>query len=148
MEDLSLHILDIAENAIRAEATVITIMIKEDEEKDELILKIKDNGKGMDKETLKKVTDPFYTTKKGKKAGLGISLISLAAEQTGGSIELESEPGVGTELIATFKPSHLDMKPMGDILLTVATLVSGNPSVRFIFDFKKGEKEYHFDSQQ
>ncbi|MBN2542676.1 ATP-binding protein [bacterium] len=145
MEDLSLHILDIAENAIRAKANLIIIEI---EENDELVLRIKDNGEGMDAETLKMVTDPFYTTKEGKKAGLGVSLISMAAEQAGGTFQIESEPGVGTELIATFKTDHPDIKPMGDILSTLEALVIANPSIRFIFHYKKGEEIYSFDSRE
>lgn len=146
MEDLSLHILDIAENAIRAEAKKIVIEIVEDKSKDRLTVCIKDDGKGMDEDTVKKVLDPFFTTQEGKRTGLGLSLLSQAARQTGGDIRVESEKGKGTIIQAVFKKSHPDMKPMGDILQTMKTLVIGSPAIQFIYDYKKGDQEYHFDS--
>lgn len=146
MQDLSLHILDIAENAIRAKAKKIIIEIVEDDSQDQLILCIRDNGEGMDEEKAKKARDPFFTTKTGKKVGLGLALLSQAAQETGGYIKIESEQGKGTKVTASFKLSHPDMKPTGDILETIVTLVAGNPSIQFIYDYKKGDYNYHFDS--
>ncbi len=148
MEDLSLHILDIAENAIRAESQTIEIKILEDEIKDQVTIIIKDDGKGMDKETVKKVFDPFFTTKNGKKVGLGVSLLYQAARQAGGDLTIDSKKGEGTKIKALFKLSHPDMKPMGNILETMATLITGNPTIRFIYDYKKGNDTFHFDSQK
>ncbi len=146
MEDLSLHILDIAENAIRAKAKKIIIEVLEDESKDQLTICIKDDGKGMDKQTVKKVLDPFFTTKSGKRVGLGLALLSQAAQQTGGDLKIDSEQGKGTKITAIFKVSHPDMKPMGNILETMAALIAGNPSIGFIYDYKKGDHNFHFDS--
>ena len=148
MEDLSLHILDIAENAIRAKPKKIEIEILEDEIKDELIIIIKDNGRGMDEKTVKKVLDPFFTTKNGKKVGLGLSLLSQAAQQAGGNLKIDSKQGKGTKITAIFKLSHPDMKPMGNILETMAALITGNPTIRFIYDYKKGDYNFHFDSDK
>lgn len=146
MEDLSLHILDIAENAIRAQASKIEIEILEDVSKDQLAVTIKDNGIGMDEETAKKAVDPFFTTKDGKKTGLGISLLAHAAQQAGGKLKIESKKGIGTQVAATFKLSHADMQPIGNIAGTIAALVAGNPKVQFIYNYKKGEHKYYFDS--
>jgi len=146
MEDLSLHILDIAENAMRAGGKRLVIEIIENEGDDRLTIRIEDDGRGMDAQTLKEATNPFFTTKGGKKVGLGLSLFAQAARQTGGELTIESSEGVGTEVIAVFRPSHPDMKPIGDIAETMAILIAGNPAVRFVFDHKTAESHYHFDS--
>ena len=146
MENLSLHILDIAENSIRAGAKKIEVQITEDTEKDLLKVCICDDGKGMDKQEIDNVRDPFYTTKGGKKFGLGLSLLSQASQQTEGIMTIQSEMGHGTKVIATFKPSHPDMKPMGEIFETLAVLITGHPEIRFIYDYKKGTITQHFDS--
>jgi signal transduction histidine kinase len=146
MQDLSLHILDIVENAIRAGGKKIVIETLEDTSRDQLTVRIQDDGRGMDKETAKKAMDPFFTTKDGRKVGLGLGLLSQAAEQTGGYLTIESEQGAGTKVTAVFNQSHPDMKPMGDILATFAALITGNPSVRFIYDCKMGDYNFRFDS--
>ncbi len=146
MEDLSLHILDIAENAIRAEAKTVKIEIIEDESADQLTVCIDDDGKGMDKETVDRVLDPFFTTKSGKRTGLGLALLSQAAQQTGGDLRVDSKPGRGTTITVIFQFSHPDMKPMGDILQTMATLITADSAIRFIYDHKKGDESLYFDS--
>lgn len=147
MQDLSLHILDIAQNSVRAEAKNISIEITEDEEKDMLILSMQDDGKGMDRDTLNKAGDPFFTTKDAKKFGLGLSLLGQAAKEAGGGLKISSEKGKGTKVYVTFRLSHPDAKPKGDILGTLANLVAAYPSIRFIYDYKKGKEVYHFDTQ-
>ena len=148
MQDLSLHILDVAENAVRADAKTICIGIIEDIEKDQLILRIDDDGKGMDGETTDKALDPFYTTKSGKQVGLGLSLLRQAAEQTGGTLSVVSKPGEGTRITAVFTLSHPDMKPTGNINKTLVTLIAGYPSLRLIYDYRQGDEIIHFDSLQ
>ena len=103
MQDLSLHILDIAENATKAGGKTIIIKIIEDKIKDTLNLSIEDDGNGMDKETVDKVMDPFFTTKNSKKIGLGLSLLAQAAQQTGGELKIDSEQGKGTKVTAVFQ---------------------------------------------
>ncbi len=146
MQDLSLHILDVAQNAIRANAGKIEIEVLEDPIKDQLILTIKDNGIGMDEETAKKAVDPFFTTKGGKKTGLGLALLAQSAQQAGGNLEIKSERGIGTRIRAVFKLSHADMKPMGNIAETLAALVAADSKVQIIYNYKKGDYTYYFDS--
>ena len=107
MDQLSLHILDIAQNSIRAEATIIQIDITEDEKNDRYSIEVTDNGCGMDETTLNQVSDPFFTTRTTRKVGLGISLFKQNAEQTGGFLTIESTPGCGCKLKAVFGLKHL-----------------------------------------
>ena len=145
---MSLHILDIAENALRANAKKIIIEIQEDTKKDLLTICIKDDGMGMDKKAVKKSLDPFFTTKYRKRIGLGLALLSQAAQQAGGYLEIESKKGKGTRVKAVFKLSHPDMKPMGNIIETMTTLIAGSPTTRFIYDYKKGDYNFHFDTEK
>ena len=146
MEDLSLHILDIAENAVRAGGKKIMIELLEDQSNDRLTLSIEDDGSGMDKETVNNALDPFFTTKDSKEVGLGLALLSQAARQAGGELKIDSEMARGTKVTATFQLSHPDMKPIGDVFATMAVLVAGNPSIQFVLDYKEGDYSYHFDS--
>ncbi|MHC4478596.1 MAG: ATP-binding protein [Planctomycetota bacterium] len=148
MEDLSLHILDIAENSISASAKTVEIRIDEDQAKDLLTIEIKDDGKGMDKATLDKVLDPFFTTRKTRKVGLGLSLLAQAARESEGEIELDSQPGSGTTVKASFSFGHPDRKPVGDIQQTIRTLVAGYPGVDFLYEHKKNGTTYRFDTRQ
>lgn len=133
MKELSLHILDIVQNSIRAEATEIGIEIEENPESDEYSITIRDNGFGMDTDTLKKVNDPFYTSRTTRKVGLGISLFKQNAEQTGGKLILESELGKGTVLKAVFVLSSIDRPPLGDMAGTLSILIGANPDLNFTY---------------
>jgi len=148
MEDLSLHILDIAENSISASAKRIEIRINENQAKDLLTIEIKDDGKGMDEQTLQKVLDPFFTTRKTRKVGLGLSLLAQAARESDGKIELSSAPGKGTTVKAVFCLSHLDCKPIGDIHETIRTLLAGHPGIDFLYEHKKNNSLYCFDTRE
>jgi signal transduction histidine kinase len=148
MEDLSLHILDIAENSITASAKRIEIRIEEDQAKDLLTIEIKDDGKGMDKQVLKKVLDPFFTTRTTRRVGLGLSLLAQAARETDGNLELDSRNGEGTTVRASFRLSHPDRKPIGDILETIRTLVIGHPEIDFMYEHKKNDSIYRFDTRK
>lgn len=149
MQDISLHILDVAENALRARARQVHLSVIDDPEKDRFTVCIRDDGKGMTGEEKRRATDPFYTTKSGKRVGLGLSLLAQAAEQTGGCFSINSSPDGGTEIRAQFVPSHPDMKPMGDIQETLETLIVANPDVRFTYRYRDGAgAEQVFDSQQ
>ncbi|MBN2038946.1 MAG: ATP-binding protein [Spirochaetes bacterium] len=133
MEDLSLHILDVAENATTAGATLIEINITEDRKNDILSLSIKDNGHGMDREMTGKIRDPFVTTRSTRRVGLGISLLEQSAIEAEGNLMIESEPGRGTEITATFRNTHIDRKPLGDIASTIITLIVGNPEIDIVY---------------
>ena len=148
MEDLSLHILDIVENAVRAGGNNIKVNITEDRNADTMTVTIEDDGKGMDRQTLEKATDPFFTTTEGRHIGLGLSLLAQAAQQTGGSLEIDSKLAKGTKVSAVFNAGHPDMKPIGNLLDTISALTAANPRTRFVFDCKKGDYEYHFDSSK
>jgi len=147
MEDLSLHILDIAENSISGSAKTIEIRIDEDRTKDLLTIEIKDDGKGMDGQTLQKALDPFFTTRTTRRVGLGLPLLAQSARESGGEIELHSEPGRGTIVKATFVHSHVDRRPMGDIDETIRTLVAGHPEIEFLYEHKTNGSIYHFDTR-
>jgi signal transduction histidine kinase len=148
MEDLSLHILDIAENSIAAAAKTIEIIIDEDREKDLLTIEIKDDGKGMDQKALRKALDPFFTTRKTRRVGLGLSFLAQAAEESGGKIELKSIPNKGTTTRATFRLSHPDCKPMGDINETMRTLIISHPEINFVFEHHRDNSIYRFDTRE
>ena len=146
MEDISLHILDIVENSIRAEANKIKIRIREDEEKDLLSIEIKDNGRGIDKETLDTLFDPFTTTKTTSRVGLGLPLLAESARQSGGDIDVQSTVDEGTTVRADFRYSDIDRKPLGDMVNTLVTLIIGNAHVDFSYIHEKGDKHFSFDT--
>ena len=147
MEDLSLHILDIVENSIAAGAKNIEIKITEEKKKDLLTLEITDDGKGMDEKTIKKVLDPFFTTGNKRKVGLGLPLLAQSAEESGGSIKIESEPGKKTKVKATFGYSHIDRKPFGNMGETLKVLIAGNPYIDFIFEYQKDGVKNRLDTK-
>ncbi len=147
MEDISLHILDIAENSVAAGADRIEIRIVVDKEKDWLSFEIIDNGTGMGKDTIKKALDPFYTSKTVRRVGLGLSLLSESAKAANGKLTLESEKGKGTRVRAEFQFSHIDRKPLGDIDLTIITLVMGNPEIDFLYEIKKNNQTHCVDTR-
>ncbi|MGD9034855.1 MAG: ATP-binding protein [Desulfobacteraceae bacterium] len=133
MEDLSLHILDIAENATAAGAKLVEIIIVQDTEKDRLQILIRDNGRGMDRDMLEKAGDPFFTTRTTRRVGLGLSLLQQAAREADGEFFITSKPGQGTEVRATFQVSHIDRKPLGDMGSTLVSLILGNPDADFVY---------------
>jgi len=137
MKDLSLHILDIVENAIAASATRIKIVIVEDTQHDSLSLEIQDNGKGMDAEARERALDPFFTTRSTRRVGLGLPLLAQAAREGGGTLELASAPGQGTTVRAVFQLSHPDRKPLGDLGETLRTIVGGRPDLAVQFEYKR-----------
>lgn len=147
MEDLSLHILDIAENSIAAEASRIEINIREDIRKDLLNIEITDNGKGLDPDTVSRITDPFYTTRKTRDVGLGLALFNEAAKSSNGNLTIKSQKGKGTKVKATFQLSNIDRRPMGNIGETLLVLIIGNPQTSFSFSYQKNSKKFSFDTK-
>jgi len=148
MLELSLHILDIANNSVKAKASLIEISVEENVEKNFLRIIIKDNGCGMDEDFLSQVTDPFKTTRTTRKVGMGLSLFKAAAENAGGSLEIKSEKGVGTEVSVNFVYDHIDRQPLGDIAETLTTLISGNSAVDFVYRHIVNEKEFTLDTRK
>ncbi len=147
MDDLSLHILDIAENSLAAGATRISILIEEDSRHDTLRLEIVDNGKGMSATEVGKVVDPFYTTRATRRVGLGLPLLDAAARSANGALEVRSTPGVGTIIVATFRLSHIDRKPVGDMAETIAGLIAGRPDLDLSYRHERSGKSFCFATQ-
>ena len=129
MEDLSLHILDIAENSRNAGARTIEIRIREDRLQDVLTIDITDDGEGMDAATVAQVADPFYTTRTTRRVGLGLPMLAEASRAAGGTMDVRSTPGKGTIVSATFRLGHIDRKPLGNMAETITTLIAGWPDV-------------------
>ena len=143
MKTISEHILDITQNSIKAGANTITISLTDSvgtHGRESLLFSIEDDGCGMDEETVKRVTDPFYTTRTTRKVGMGIPFLKQNAEHTGGSVTVSSEPGKGTILKASFITSNIDCPPLGDIYTTVALLITGNPGINIIFRYIKDDE--------
>jgi hypothetical protein len=146
MDEISSHIMDIAMNAITAKAKHIEISITADPKKALLTLFFKDDGVGMDSAMIQRVQDPFFSTKTGKKVGLGIPLLKGTAETTGGTFSLTSEVAHGVEIRASFRLNHPDLPPMGKLKDTILVLVAGNPDIDFLFKYIVNEKEFIFDT--
>lgn len=147
MDDLSLHILDVVENAIAARARRIAIKVTEQPGEDRLTIEIKDDGIGMDEEVRQRAVDPFFTTRTSRKVGLGLSLLAQAAQEAGGNLEIESGPGDGTTVRATFQHGHIDRKPMGSMVETMVMLLIGNPEINFYYTHVNGDKSYTLKSE-
>ena len=140
MRELSLNVLDIAQNSISAGALLVEIEVIEDSASHELLIGIYDDGKGMTPEQLESVRDPFFTTRTTRKVGMGIPLFKFAAEMTGGRLEMESEVGVGTRVRAYFKTDHLDFTPIGDMTSTMISLITMNLHMDFLYRRKVDDK--------
>jgi len=137
MEDLSLHILDVVENSIRAKSANVKVRLCENMAEDLLVLEIIDDGEGMDEGDRMKCLDPFYTTKDGKDVGLGLSFLGQSAEETGGKLTVESERGKGTKIVATYTLSHIDRRPFGDLEETIQCLKMTHPEVNIFYEYSK-----------
>ena len=148
MKDLSMHIMDILQNSTRAKANNITLEVLENHDADTLTLVFKDDGCGMSAETVEKVTNPFFTTRTTRKVGLGLPLLKQNTEQTGGSLDIQSEKGKGTTVTAVFGLTHLDRPPMGDLAGTVVLTASAYPDIRFIFHYHSDQTDYVFDTDE
>ena len=152
MKELSLNILDITENSVKAGASLVEITVTETDST--LTVSTKDDGCGMSEETVKSVTNPFYTTRTTRSVGLGIPLLKLAAEQTGGDIEITSriDDGTcnehGTVIKALFFKNHIDFTPLGDVISTIVTLIQGHPDVDFLFIHERNGGEIKLDTRE
>lgn len=148
MDEIASHILDIVANSVAAKATRIIVEVLKDETKNTLSLRIKDNGIGMDEETAQKVLDPFYTTKIGKKVGLGIPLLKGTAETTGGTFKLSSAVGEGTEISVSLDLDHPDVPPLGNLRDTILVLIVSNPATDFLFRVTTDSREFVVDTRE
>ena len=148
MKEISLNILDVAQNSLRANATEINILVFFDTAADRLTVSIKDNGCGMSQEFVSRVLDPFTTTRTTRRVGLGLPLFRQSALEAGGDFSIESREGKGTEVSAWFRTSHIDRMPLGDLAGTVTTLLNANDSVRYILVYRVDDREFVFDTEQ
>jgi hypothetical protein len=149
VQDLSLHILDITENSIAAGATVIEITVDENSRDNLLSITIQDNGRGLEEGDLKKVVDPFFTTKASKRVGLGVSMLAQATREAHGTFDIQSKRGEGTKITATFVYNHIDRKPLGNIVDTIISLIATAGS-RFDLVYKhcKNRKSFVLDTKE
>jgi hypothetical protein len=148
LRELSLHILDISENGITAGADRIHILVNEARKEDLLTIVIEDNGCGMPAEKIKKLTDPFVTSRTTRRVGLGLSLLAAAAERCEGRLTVKTEPSAGTEVGATFRYSHIDRAPVGDMAATITTLIMGNPQIDFVYTHIIDGEEFTLDTRE
>lgn len=146
MRELSLNVLDIAQNSISAGATLTEILVKENTIEKTLLIGIYDNGKGMTPEQTERVMDPFFTTRTTRKVGMGIPLFKLAAEQTGGTFTITSQLGVGTRVEAFFKTDSVDFTPLGDMASTITAIVCMNGDKDFVYTRNIDGREFTFKS--
>ncbi len=147
MRELSLHILDVVENGITAGADIIRIRVDESRSADLLSIKINDNGRGIPAEKLKKLQDPFVTSRTTRRVGLGLSLLAAAAQRCEGKMAVSAGTGGGTEVNASFRYSHIDRAPMGDMASTMATLLMGNPQTDFVYTHVIDGEEFILDTR-
>ncbi len=148
MPEISLNILDVTENSIRAQATCIVIEVLADTKEDTLTVLIQDNGCGMDEEQVQRVIDPFYTTRSTRKVGLGIPFFKQAAESTGGSFQIRSRKDIGTSVEAVFGLSHIDRMPLGDINTTIYQLVIFNEAIDFRYRYAYDDREFTLETKE
>ena len=144
MKELSLHILDIVQNSTKAGASEVFIDIVEDIPGNRLEICIRDNGRGIKKDLLATITDPFSTSRTTRRVGLGLSLLKFAAELCNGSMLIESEEGKGTTVIARFEHQHIDRMPLGDMASTIISSIIGNPDVDFRYVHQVNEQTFEF----
>jgi len=147
LRELALHLLDIAENSVAAQAKNITLTVKEDLVNDRLRLVVQDDGKGMDADMVARVVDPFVTSRTTRKVGLGIPLLKEAAEACKGFLKIDSAPGKGTTLTVEFQHSNIDRMPLGDVAGTVLSLVVAFPNIHWRLIYQVNQKTFEFDDQ-
>ena len=151
MKELSLNILDIAENSVKAGATLTEISVLETEKT--LTIIINDDGCGMPEEVVRAVTNPFYTTRTTREVGLGIPFLILGAEQTGGYVKIDSRvaraegDAHGTRVTAHYNKDHIDFTPLGDVISTVTTLIQGHPDTDFLFTHETEDGSVSLDTR-
>ncbi len=148
MKEISLHILDIIQNSIVAKATLIEIELYVFHAEDRMGLSISDNGCGMTEEFQRQVLDPFVTTRTTRKVGLGIPMFQAGAEASGGTFSLQSAPGQGTRIEASYRISHWDRPPLGDIAETLYASVLCNQDVDFVFSYAVDDKNFRADTRE
>ncbi len=148
LPEISLNILDIAQNSIVADASLIQITVDETTEGHLLKVEIEDDGTGMSEDVVAAVTDPFFTTRKTRSVGLGLPFFKQEAESTGGVFHILSEPGKGTVVTAIFCTDHIDCMPLGDINATIHSLIVMNPQIDFLYRRIADNQSFVLDTRE
>ena len=148
MKEISLHVLDIIQNSIVAEATLVTIEVEVQHERDWMRVAVGDNGRGMNEDLLARVISPFTTSRTTRKVGLGIPMFKAGAEAAGGAFAIRSKVGEGTFIQAEYAISHLDRPPLGDMAETIYATVICNPTLDFAYHYQVDQAEYRFDTRE
>jgi len=148
MIEISLHIIDIVENSVRAGADLVVIDLSEEKEDSTLAIQILDNGRGMDEDMQRAVLDPFITTKDKKRVGLGLSMMKEAARKTGGDLTIHSIPDQGTSVEAVFHSNHIDRQPLGDLVEMMIVLLTAHPQTEFQINYHGEREEFSWHSSR
>lgn len=148
MPEISLNVLDVAENSTKAGAKLVEITVDADTEKNRMSIIIKDNGCGMTKDQVEHVTDPFFTTRTTRKVGLGVPFFKEAAEGTGGSFDIRSEKGAGTTVTAVFVLDSIDRMPLGDMPQTMHDLIVYHPDTDFLYTYRYNRASFRLDTRE
>lgn len=147
MRELSLHILDVLQNAREAGSRLVWLTIVENITQDRLIIEVTDDGRGMAEEDMKKVTDPFCTTRTTRHVGLGLPLFAAAAERCNGGLKVEGVPGQGVRVTASFQHGHIDRAPLGDITRTLLSFLLGEPLCDLVFVHRRDGNTFELDTR-
>ena len=148
MNELSLHILDICQNSIKANASLVEIIVNEDVHKNLMQIIIRDDGHGMNQKTLGEVADPFFTTRTTRKIGMGVSLFKMAAEMSGGNLVITSEVNIGTTVTANFNHNHIDRAPLGEIEETLSILILNEAGIDIYYEHNNNNRKYVLDTRE
>lgn len=148
MTELSLHILDMIQNSIEAGATKVEIIIDEDFKTDTLCLEVQDNGRGLTEDQIVKVLDPFFTTRKTRHIGLGLPLLREACRRCEGDLMIRSNPGKGTAIQATFRHSHIDRAPLGDLPSVLLTALFSEKPIDWLYIHRVDQEEFRVDTSE
>ncbi|HOO95124.1 MAG TPA: sensor histidine kinase [Proteiniphilum sp.] len=146
MVTLAMHMIDIVQNALRAQANMITITLDERGDESLLLFQVEDDGSGMSPEILERLSDPFFTTRTTRRVGLGIPFLKMTCEQTGGTLRVSSAEGEGTTVEALYRTDNPDCLPLGDLEGSLLLMVMANPGIRFRFTYRVGPEVFSFDS--
>jgi hypothetical protein len=148
VREMSLHIMDVAENGIGAGASLMEIAVTEDRKANRLTIGIRDNGRGIPADLLDKVMDPFYTTRTTRRVGLGLSLFREASRRCEGEFGIKSKEGEGTEVSASFRLDHIDLAPLGNMVGSLTSLIVGNPQVDFVYTHDVNGNVFRLDTRE
>jgi len=147
VRELSLHILDVLQNAREAGSRLVRLTIDENVAEDRLIIEVIDDGRGMPEEDMKKVTDPFFTTRKTRHVGLGLPLFAAAAERCNGGLKVAKAQGQGLRVTACFQYGHIDRAPLGDMTRTLLSFLMGEPFCDLVYVHRRGGNTFELDTR-